>query len=167
MKEKRKFVLCVQELCKNSDGFGYFVENERNIDFEVEGYPESIQFYAFATAVKILGTDAIANVACHSLAVRIRESGASPFHIFSLCVGVSGAVRWVYDVPGCFVNCDGDTDISEQADCDDYAQEQCGDVSEVNTDVSEPTDSDCDIAEECEDASEADFAHLFGGIVSE
>lgn len=157
MKEKRKFVLCVQELCKNSDGFGYFVDSERNIDFEVEGYPEFIQFDAFATAVEILGSDAISKVACGSLGVRICEAGVDvPFHSFSLCVGVSGDVRWVYDVPGCFVDCDGDTDVSEQADLD-CDQEQYEDVSEINAgDMAE------EIAEECEDASEADLAHLFG-----
>lgn len=149
MKEKRKFVLCVQELCKNSDGFGYFVENEQNINFEVEGYPDSIQFKAFSTAVSLLGVDVVAGVAKRSLAVRIRESGASPFHVFSLCVSVSGDVRWVYDVPGCFVKLDGSVYVSEQADSNcDIAEEivdKCKDASELNTDV-----------------SKADLAHLFG-----
>lgn len=55
---------------------------------------------------------------------------------FGCVLGFPSAVRWVYDDPGCFVDCDGDTDVSEQGDCD--------------------------IAEECEIASEADLAHLFG-----
>ena len=73
-------------------------------------------------------------------------------------------MRWVYDVPGCFVDLDGNAYISGNTERDmdvadseqsDFDQEQCGDMSEVNTDCG-------DITEECEYASETDLAHLFG-----
>ena len=96
-----------------------------------------------------------------------------PLLTFSLRVYPSGGVHWVYDVPGWFVDIDGNVNVINDSDCD---QEQCGNASELNTDVSEQTDSDCadkcedaselttDVSEseECEYASEEDLAHLFG-----
>lgn len=155
MKEKRKFVLRVREIVRDSSGVVCGFKNERRIEFEVEDYPDFIQLEAFSTAGSLLGVDVVAGVANRFLDVCMLEFGASPFHVFSLCVSVSGDVRWVYDVPGWFVGIDGNvnvinTDVSEQADCD---QEQHEDVSEINA---------SDMAEDCEYASEEDLAHLFG-----
>lgn len=158
MKEKRKFVLRVREIVRDSSGVVCGFKNERRIEFEVEDYPDFIQLEAFSTAGSLLGVDVVAGVANRFLDVCMLEFGASPFHVFSLCVSVSGDVRWVYDVPGCFVKLDGSVYVSEQADSNcDIAEEivdKCEDASELNTDVSK--------AEECEYASEADLAHLFG-----
>lgn len=149
MKEKKKFVLRVQEIVRDSSGFACGFKNERIIEFEVEDYPDSIQFKAFSTAVSLLGVDVVAGVANRSLDVCMLEFGVCgvPLLTFSLRVYPSGGVHWVYDVPGWFVDIDGNVNvINSDSDCD---QEQCGDMSEVNTDVSEQADSDC-----CIDASE-------------
>ena len=176
MKEKKKFVLRVQEIVRDSSGVVCGFKNERRIEFEVEDYPDSIQFKAFSTAVSLIGVDVVAGVANRSLDVCMLEFGACgvPFLAFSLRVSPCGAVRWVYDVPGWFVDLDGNVNVINDSDCD---QEQCGNASELNTDVSEQADLDCGIAEEidaselntdvseseeCEYASEEDLAHLFG-----
>ena len=158
MKEKRKFVLRVQEIDRDSSGVVCGFKNERNIEFEVEDYPDSIQFKSFSTAVSLLGVDVIAGVANRSLCVCMLEFGACgfPFLTFSLRVSFSG-VCWVYEVPGWFVDIDGNVNvINSDSDCDiaEEIADKCEDASELNTDVSE--------SEECEYASEEDLAHLFG-----
>lgn len=175
MKEKRKFVLRVQEIVRDSSGVVCGFKNERRIEFEVEDYPDFIQLEAFSTAGSLLGVDVVAGVANRSLDVCMLEFGVCgvPLLTFSLRVYPSGGVHWVYDVPGWFVDIDGNVNVINDSDCD---QEQCGNASELNTDVSEQTDSDCadkcedaselttDVSEseECEYASEEDLAHLFG-----
>lgn len=136
----------------------------------------------FLLLVACLGLMSLRGVANRSLDVCMLEFGVCgvPLLTFSLRVYPSGGVHWVYDVPGWFVDIDGNVNvINSDSDCD---QEQCGDMSEVNTDVSEQADLDCGIAEEiadkcedasklntdvseseeCEYASEEDLAHLFG-----
>lgn len=162
MKEKKKFVLRVQEIVRDSSGVVCGFKNERRIEFEVEDYPDFIQLEAFSTAGSLLGVDVVAGVANRSLDVCMLEFGGCgvPLITFSLRVYPSGGVHWVYDVPGWFVDIDGNVNvINSDSDCDitEEIADKCEDASELNTDVSKAEE-----AEECEYASEADLAHLFG-----